>query len=79
MYKLLWKQIEKTDLKRQNKQKLFIGICTIFWTLIGTLVWFTVGDDVLGQSLKWMIFFIGLPSVILGFVCAIMALFKLDQ
>ena len=79
MYKLLWKQIEKLDLKRKDRQRLFIGVCTILWALTGTLVWFTVGDDILGQSLKWMVFFIGLPSVMLGFICSIVALFKLDQ
>lgn len=79
MYRLLWKQIEKLNLKRRDRQRLFLAACTLICALTGALVWFSVGDNILGQSLKWMVFFIGIPSVILGFVCGVLALFKLDQ
>ncbi len=78
-YKLLWKALDKTSLKTKHKQNIFLLICTVVCGLLGALIWFTVGDDLLGKSIKWMICFIGYPSIILGFFCGILYLFKLDQ
>ena len=79
MYKLLWSCMQKVDLRRRHRQNLYLVVCTLIFALLGALVWFTIGDDLLGKSIKWMACFIGFPSVILGFFCGVLALFKLDQ
>ena len=79
MYKLIWKYVSKLDMKQRHKQNLFLAICAFIFAIVGAVVWFTVGDDLLGDSLKWMACFIGFPSVILGFLCGVFALFKIDQ
>ena len=56
-----------------------VAICAFIFAIVGAVVWFTVGDDLLGNSLKWMACFIGFPSVILGFLCGVFALFKIYQ
>lgn len=79
MYRLIWNYVNRLNIKRRYKQNLFLGICTVFFALVGALLWFTAGDDMLGNSVKWMICFIGFPSVILGFLCGVFALFKIDE
>ena len=79
MYRLLWNYVNRLDVKRRYRQNIFLLICTLFYALIGAVVWFTLGDDLLGKSIKWMICFIGFPSVILGFFCGVLALFKMDE
>ena len=79
MYKLLWKFVGKLNMKRRHRQNLYLALCTLIYAILGAIVWFAFGDDLLGQSLKWMICFIGFPSVILGFLCGVFALFKIDD
>lgn len=79
MYRLLWNYIDRLHLKTKHKQNIFLIVCTLIWTMISTIVWFTVGDDLFGKSLKWMICFIGYPSAILGFLCGILTLFKIKD
>ncbi|MBQ6333537.1 MAG: hypothetical protein IJI46_00480 [Erysipelotrichaceae bacterium] len=79
MYRLLWKLMNRLDIKRRHRQNLFLISCCAIYAILGAVLWFTVGDDILGKSIKWMTCFIGFPSVILGFLCGVLALFKLDQ
>ncbi len=79
MYKLLWSYFSRLDMKRCHRQNAYLLTCSAIFALLGAIVWFTVGDDLLGKSIKWMTCFIGFPSVILGFLCGVLALFKMDQ
>lgn len=79
MYKLIWKYVSRLNMTQRHKQNLYLAICTLIFAIVGAVIWFSVGDDLLGNSLKWMVCFIGFPSVILGFLCGVFTLFKIDQ
>ena len=79
MYKLIWNYINHLNLARKNKHRLFLTINTIFYGLVGYLLWLFVGHRIFANRLEWLLSFIGYPAIILGFILGVFALFKLDQ
>lgn len=79
IYRQLWNWVDKIDLKKKYKQNLFLLLCTLLCAVLSTILWFAFGKGVFGNSVKSMLCFIGYPSIILGFLCGILFLFKLDQ
>ncbi len=79
MYRLIWDHINKLDIKRRQKHRLFIAANVILYMMIGLLVWYLFGLKTFGSSISWFICIIGYPTVLLGFAGSIFALFKLDQ
>lgn len=76
---LLWKQINKLNIRRKHKHYLFLGINTVLYGLLGLLVWYLIGDQFFANREEWMLTFIGYPAVLGGFLLGIILLFKFDQ
>ncbi len=79
MYRFIWNQINKMEIDRKTKQRLFISANVTLYLLIGILCWYLFGLKLFGSNISWFISFVGYPAVLLGFAGSIFALFKIDQ
>ncbi len=79
MYRFIWNQINKMEIDRKTKQRLFISVNVTLYLLIGILCWYLFGLKLFGSNISWFISFVGYPAVLLGFAGSIFALFKIDQ
>lgn len=79
MYRIIWNQINKMEIDRKTKQRLFISVNVTLYLLIGILCWYLFGLKLFGSNISWFISFVGYPAVLLGFAGSIFALFKIDQ
>jgi hypothetical protein len=79
MYRFIWNQINKMEIDRKTKQRLFISVNVTLYLLIGILSWYLFGLKLFGSNISWFISFVGYPAVLLGFAGSIFALFKIDQ
>lgn len=79
MYRFIWNQINKMEIDRKTKQRVFISANVTLYLLIGILCWYLFGLKLFGSNISWFISFVGYPAVLLGFAGSIFALFKIDQ
>lgn len=79
MYRIIWNLIDRMDIDRKKKHRIFIAANVTLYLLIGILCWYLFGLKTFGSDMAWFISFIGYPTVLLGFAGSIFALFKLDQ
>ena len=79
MYKIIWNYVNKMDISRKQKQRIFITINLLLYAVIGILAWNLFGLRAFNGDITWFICFVGYPSVLLGFAGSVFALFKLDQ
>ena len=79
MEAMLWKSINKLNIPRKHKHRIFLLINVAIYGLLGYLAWLLVGDSIFANREEWMLSFVGYPAVIGGFLMGIFILFKLDQ
>ncbi|MBQ1534370.1 MAG: hypothetical protein IIZ64_06110 [Erysipelotrichaceae bacterium] len=79
MYRFIWNQINKMEIDRKTKQRVFISANVTLYLLIGILCWYLFGLKLFGSNISWFISFVGYPAVLPGFAGSIFALFKIDQ
>lgn len=65
--KILWNRINKLNMGNESKNKMFLAIMVMIYSLIGSLVWMMVGRIFL-PNIEWLICFAGYPAVCIGFI-----------
>ncbi len=63
--KSLWKRINKLNMKKSTKQKLFLTLWSLVCTAVGALAWVTVGRLFL-PGIEWLLCFMGYPAMLVG-------------
>ena len=76
---IFWKLISRTGLKRRSRQRLFLFVNTVYYGLIGYLLWVIFGRNIFYNRTEWLFSFVGYTAVFGGFLMGIMFLFKKDQ
>ena len=76
--KTIWELIKQQKWEGKTKQYVFILSITLFWCLIGTVIWLLVGNRLCSENL-YMIAFIGYPGFILGLIGSIIYLYNHER
>ena len=72
---IIWKTVSATSYLDQTKQRLFLLLNTLLFSLIGLIVWLTVGR-LFAPGWHWLICFIGYPGYFIGYIGGIFYLYK---
>lgn len=72
---LLWKCIEKRNMKQRNSNLLFLFMNILMWSFFGLLVWLLFRCFGL-DSVSYMICFAGYPGYFVGFIGGILFLWN---
>ena len=79
MARLLWKQIDKLNIDKKHKYRIFLLINSCIYALLGYIVWLIIGKNFFTNKEQWMLCFVGYPAVFGGFFMGMYVLYKMNQ
>ena len=79
MAKLLWKQVDKLNIAKKHKYRIFLLINSGIYALLGYILWLFIGKNFLTNREQWMLCFVGYPVVFSGFLMGMLMLYKMNQ
>ena len=78
MKTMLWNWISGLGLHRKTRNTLFLATITLFYALIGYVLWLLLGTRLLSDRVEWMLCFIGFFAFFPGFLTGIIYLYKYE-
>lgn len=76
MSKIFWNQVQKLDVRKETRYGLFLALNSIFYALIGYVVWLIIGSQLFSNSWVWRLCFIGYPAILLGFLGGLLYIYS---
>lgn len=73
--KRLWTILNKSNLKYDVKNRIFIAVMTIISSILGGFVWLVLGRMIFPE-ISWLICFIGYPGIVKGFFGSILYIYN---